>query len=741
MKISRTCVFAAIAAIPASVVAEVATTATPSTAETQGNAVLEEIMVTAQKRYESLQTVPIAVTAISGDALTDRGVGDPQSFARLVPNMAFSNNYGETRITLRGLSFQELATQGGEPRVAYHVDGAFMAMAGDIDGTFYDIDRVEVNRGPQGTLFGRNAIAGTVNVITRDPTPDLSGYLNAEVGDYSTSNVDGAIGGPLADGVSGRIAFQTRNHSGYDYNVPHGTDINNQSTQAVRGKLKFDRLTNFTAILSADYTQERDRVGPLFVGVDVPGATPLSEALGGQVSDSNPRHNYSGQLPFTRKTSYGTTLDAKLDLGNGYSLASLTSYRHSDFDYHVDSDDSIPLIRTNSAESAQQLTEEFRLQKDFARGNFVIGGYFYGQNYQMSTINAFYGPAAGALGIPGALTSGFAQGFTLGGDVNTRSAAGFGQVTYELTNSTALIAGARYSSEKKSKSGEFFDFDVSTPFVPNPVHAGPTQSGSVSYSNFSPRVTLEQKMGPGKLIYATFAKGFKAGGFNLGGLAPAYRPESLTDYEVGFKLDLLDQRLRINGAGFYYDYKDVQEVVALIASNEFINAAKAKLYGAEFELTFVPVQGLELDVSPAVLKSEFTDFPTFDPTNPALGSINLSGHRLPFTPQYTVSYGAQYTVDSTIGPFTVRTDGRSISQVYFDQFNTVQNSERAATILNASLGWKDLNDRLSVTAYVRNFTDKLYKNGTFVNGGAIGWVINGSYDPPRTYGVRFGVKF
>jgi iron complex outermembrane receptor protein len=743
MKISRSCILAVIAVAPAAALAQSATPATPSTADAKDSSVLGEIIVTAQKRSENVQRVPIAVTAISGDVLAARGIQDAQSFARLVPNMAFSNNYGQVRITLRGLSFQDLATQGGEPRVAYHVDGAFMAQSGDIGGTFYDIERVEVNRGPQGTLFGRNAIAGTVNVITRNPTNSLSGYLNGEVGNYSTHNLDGAISGPLADGLSARLAFQTRNHSGYEYNVPNKVDVNNQNTQAFRAKLKFDKLANFTAILSADYFREKDRDGPLFVGVDVAGATPLGVILGGQVADSNPRHNFSGQLPFTGKKSYGLNLDMNLDLGNGYSLASLTSYRHSNFEYRYDDTSSIPLIPSTGREFARQFSEELRLQKDFDRGNVVLGAYLYGQNYRMASINPFYGPAAGVLGFPPGtfLPSGYAQGFTLGGNVNTRSVAGFGQATYNITDTTTLIAGARYSRETKRKFNEFFDFDVATPFNPNFKHVGPTVSDSVTYTNFSPRVTLEQKIGPNQLIYVTFAKGFKAGGYNVGGLAPAYLPETLTDYEAGFKFDLFDRKVRINGAGFYYDYKDIQVVVAEITSNKNVNAASSKVYGAEVELNIVPVHGLQLDASAAILHSEFKSFDTFDPTNPSRGVISLAGNRLPFAPKYTLSYGAQYTFDTNIGPITVRGDGQSKSQVYFDQFNTAINSERASTILNASLGWKDVHDRLSATVFVKNITDGLYKNGTFVGGGAVGFPINGRYDPPRTYGVRFGVNF
>jgi len=660
--------------------------------------------------------------------------------------MAFSNNYGQVRITLRGLSFQDLATQGGEPRVAYHVDGAFFGMSGDIGGTFYDIERVEVNRGPQGTLFGRNAVAGTVNLVTRNPTDTLSGYLNAEVGNYSTANVDGAISGPLGGGFSGRLAFQTRNHSGYEYNVPNKVDVNNQNTQAFRGKLKYDQGGDFTAVLTADYFRERDRDGPLDIRTIVPGTVRLTEtAFGAVFHDGNPRHDFSGKLQTTAKTSYGVTLDAKLALGNNFSLVSLTNYRHSDFLYHYTDGSNIVLIDTiKGAELAKQFSQELRLEKDFDRGNFVVGGNYYHQNYSMDSVNATRGALGGLIGFPPGsfLANGYAQGFTLGGNVKTNALAGFGQLTYEITDSTKVIVGARYSWEKKQLSDNFFDFDLLTPFNPNYVHTGGGISDSVSYKNFSPRVTLEQKLGPGQLIYATFAKGFKSGGYNVSAPGdPAYLPEKLTDYEAGFKLDLLDRKLRVNGAGFYYDYKNMQVVVAQTTSNRNVNAASSKIYGAEFEITAVPVPRLQLDAAIALLHSEFKKFDTLIPFNPAAGQVSLAGNRLPFTPKYTLSYGAQYTFDTSIGAITVRGDGQTKGQTYFDQFNIPSNSEGTYTILNASITWNDSDDRFSATAFVKNITNELVLNGTFMGGGLIGFPLNGRWDPPRTYGARFGVKF
>jgi len=480
MNIFRSCILAVIAAASASALAEVAGTATPSTAQTQGAAGVEEVIVTAQKRAENVQSVPIAVTAISGDDLAAKGVSDAQALARLVPNATFSDTNGEARINLRGLGFDNLWATAAEPRVAYHVDGAYLAQTADIFGTFYDIDRVEVNRGPQGTLYGRNAIAGTVNVITRSPTPSLSGYLNTEIGSYSTHNVSGAISGPLADGVSGRIAFQTRNHSGYDWNVPANVDINNQEIQSFRGKLKFDRSANFTATLSADYTKEHDRVGGILLGLNNPDTTPLlpGEVLGGIAHDGNPRHDYSNFLPHTSRTSFGFGLDAKLDLGSDFSLTSLTSYRRSDYQYNTDIDlTTLNLINAYNHIDAQQYSEELRLQKDFSRGNFVVGTYFFGEDYKSDTLDPldlviFGAPYGGGL----------LQGLAMGGRVRDRAAAGFGQLTYNLTDTTTLIAGARSSWERKRKIDEYFVLDLASPYDPNnPLqNTGPTLNGSMS---------------------------------------------------------------------------------------------------------------------------------------------------------------------------------------------------------------------------------------------------------------------
>jgi iron complex outermembrane receptor protein len=724
-------------------IANAETAATPGVAETSESRGIADIIVTAQKRTENLQNVPIAVTAISGNVLAERGVADVQALSSLVPNVTFSDKNGEARITLRGLGFDNLFGSSAEPRTAYHVDGAYISQSADIGGTFYDIERVEVNRGPQGTLFGRNAVAGTVNLVTRSPTEHLSGYLNGEVGNYDMRNIDGAISGPLGDGVSGRIAFQTRDHSGYDYNVPNKVDINNLSTQAVRAKIKFSQSANFTATLSADYFRENDRAGGILLGFYNAGTVPPAIGAGGTISDGNPRHDFSNNLPATKRDALGFTLDANLNLGNGYSIASISSYRRSTFYYAVDIDMSnLPLISALNWIKADDYSQELRLNKDFRRGNLTVGAYFFGQSYESSARDPIDSLlfSSGYSGTIGGV-------FSLGGHTNATAFAGFGQFTYELTDTTKLIAGGRYSWERKSKSGEYAYVDA---YAPNTWSSNPRAltkappvllNGSVTFHKFSPRVTLEQKLGANQLIYATFAQGFKTGGWNLGQAQPKYDPESLTDYEIGFKIDAMDRKLRLNGAAFYYKYTDMQVSVTQAFSSMIVNAARARIYGAELEMTARPVAGLQLDASAALLKTEFTNYDTENPGINNSPLFHLADNRLPSAPTYTLNYGAQYTFDTNIGKITIRGEGRSTSNIYFDSFNQTSNMERAVTMLNTSLRWVDNSDKLSATLFVRNITNVLAKNGTFVYASFVGYPLAGDYDPPRTFGLRLGVNF
>ncbi len=708
---------------------------------------ITDIVVTAQKREQNLQDVPIAVTAVGGEELRERNITDVQKLVQIAPGVIFSSANSQARISIRGISYDGLGGSPAEARVAYHLDGVYLARTSEILSTFYDIERVEVLRGPQGTLFGRNAIAGSVSVITRDPTNEMEGYLEADVGNYSNVKLQGAAGGPIADGVSARISFMTQDRSGYDYNVPNQTDVNDLRTRAIRGKIKFEPTSSLTITLSADYFHEKDKQGQLLLGYYNPGSPIPAVAVGGIVTDGNPRHDFAGTLPSMKRNFYGFSANVNWDLGDNLDLVSITGYRHTENTVVVDVDSSsVDAIHGNLFDRARQFSEELRLQKSFDRGNFMVGLYYFTENF--FTNQTYPLDLSTLLGPP--FTNFQADGIQIGGTSKAVSWAGFAQADYDITGWLNLTVGARYGWERKKKINEYFQFRAfdalfnPIPFDPTdaPVPLGPLQNETNTYKNFSPKVTLTAKLDEDKSVYATYSKGFRSGGYNLGYNTPGFFPEKLTDYEVGFKTEFLDRRLRINGSAFIYDYKDLQVNKAnSTVGNSIQNAASAKLKGVEVEFIALPIEGLRLDGSLALMKSKFTDFTTFNDSRLGLGLLDLAGNRLPQAPKYTASYGAQYTAITGIGEMTFRAEGRSISGVYFDQFNVVENSESAFSIFNAYLNWKSNSEKLYGSLYVRNIGNKLAKNGSLVYSGITGFNINGQYDPPRTYGVTFGVRF
>ena len=381
---------------------------------------IAEIVVTAQKRSESVQKVAIAVTAIGGNALQERHVTDAAGLIGIVPNLGFNTAVGETRIAIRGITFENITATGAEARVAYHLDGVYLSRSGNINGTFFDVDRIEVLRGPQGTLFGRNAIAGAVNLISRDPTDTYEGYLQADVGNYNSVIVDGAVSGPIAEGVSFRVAGRSSDHSGYGTNLVTGTDVDNQHQRDFRAKLKIEPSENFKLILSADYTQSRGNTTYFYAG----GAYPTSFApLGLTIPSMNKLRDITSNVdPVNRSTFYGFGATATLKVADHLSVVSVTSYRHGEEYLRHDNDYTAKSL-VDPAEFgsiSHQFSEELRLQGDYDWGNFLIGGYYFTENYVSGS----------ALGINPVLFGGpdiTLDALRYGGTLKTKSYAAFAQ--------------------------------------------------------------------------------------------------------------------------------------------------------------------------------------------------------------------------------------------------------------------------------------------------------------------------
>jgi iron complex outermembrane receptor protein len=488
-----------------------------------------EIIVTAQKRAESVQRTPLAITAVGGEDLQSRQITSFESLAPSLPSVNFGKNVGFARIAIRGLGL-DASVGGHEGRVAYHTDGIYISRPSAQLATFFDISRIEVVRGPQGTLYGRNATAGAVNVITNDPEDVIGGYVKATIGNYNLFQEEGAITAPITDGVSARLAFTKTDRGGYGKNLVTGKDIDDEHSLGVRAKLRIEPTADIKVVLSADYSDQDDAAFVYhFIGRGNPLTAPRVVTLGG-TSPSDPRDTFAN-IPQTDKREIwglGSTITA--DLGD-VNLTSVTGYRSSSADVRGDHDGTqvnVSTIRT--FERSKQFSEELRLDGDIGPLKWLVGGYYFSENiYAESNFSP-------VLTFSSAFLS---RGLHFNGDLKTRAKAVFGQLDYEIVDGLTVSAGLRYSHEKKSidqrGAVELFTPETAS-YVPNYTNF---QKAAASFKSTTPRFNIEWNPAPNLMIYATYSQGFKSGGFNLTGFAPAVQPEKLKDFEGGFKTTFL----------------------------------------------------------------------------------------------------------------------------------------------------------------------------------------------------------
>jgi iron complex outermembrane receptor protein len=729
----RTAAIAILLASASLPVAAFAQDASTAPAEDQGG--IADIVVTAQKRAENVQDIPLAITAVSGDTLAERQVTGVDALATIAPSVNFGTYGGSARIAVRGIGF-DTVNPGAEGRIAYHVDGVYISRPGAQLGTFFDVERVEVLRGPQGTLYGRNATGGSINVITRQPTREPSGYANLTVGNFGRVAVDAALSGALTDGVSARIAVMSNNRGGYGKNEFTGNDIDDANQRGARVMLRLEPTEALTIDLSGDYYRENDHAyGIHYFGQYSP-AIPLRGVVLGGHTASRLRNINSEFDPKNDRELYGFSGTATLDLGD-VTLKSITAYRHSDYRVLTELDQTeLPLTIFPFFERAHQFSEELQLSGKFGRSNWIVGGYYFKENiYGGSQVTR----NLAVVGGPNRMTN----GYRAEGETDTEAMAIFGQIDFALTDAIKLIAGARYNHETIDIRDQFqLDFvrDYSPTASLNNLPGFP-RSATTSNNAFTPKLGVEYNAGNDLLLYATVSKGFKSGGFNLGVNVPAFSPEKIWAYEGGVKFTTADRALRANLAGFYYDYKNLQ--VSKVINSQVIteNAASASLYGAELELTAIPVEGLQLDGTLSYLHSEYKDFVSADPGNLAAGPRNLAGNQLTQAPKFTMNAGMQYSWPSLGGELTLRGEANHVSRVYFTAFNVNQVSQAANTKFNAFLTYRSGDDHWSGTLFARNITDKVTRANGLMSSAVVGAPVTGSVSAPRTFGATIGYRF
>jgi iron complex outermembrane receptor protein len=729
---------------------------TPAAPNSEG---IPDIVVTAQKRSESLQKVPLAVTALSGATLQRSGITDLQGATSSIPNLNLGQQVGVAKISLRGIGLESLQP-GAEGSIAFYVDGVFISRSIAALASFYDVDQVEVLRGPQGTLYGRNATGGAINIRSRAPTKDTTGYVNLTVGNYNRVVAEGAVSGTIVpDLITARVAFQTQDRSGYGRNIVTGNPIDDLNSRAIRGSLHITPSDRLTLDIVGDYYRQNDNSGGYHyfggAGFSAPGVpfSPISVTLGGRVPDRI-RDIANNTDPLNRVRSWGVHGKFSYEVAPDIELTSLTAYRELSYATKNDIDSTSAQVgNLYQGEQDWQFSQEFQLAGHNDRLNWLIGGFYFRENDRGQLAIPFDNLI---VGIPS--PNAFVRGYYGGGYIKTDALAGFGQASYEIIDHVRLTLGARYSTEKKTNRDESA-FDVFTPFDPGaPIRetlATPAGAASIvrdkRFNSFTPKVALDYQVTRDVLLYASWSKGFKSGTYSLGSFTPPVNPEKVSAFEGGIKSSLFNRRVRLNIAGFYYDYTDLQigKVVDTLTILE--NAATAKIYGVEAELQANVTDRFEIDGNASWLHARFDNYVSADPARPfgdgrtvddrGQQAFDLSGNTLSQSPNFSFQAGAQYSLPSNIGDFVLRGEVAYRSRSYFTPFNLDYISQKSFAKVNLFLNWESRNQALTASVFVKNLTNQTTVGSAYVNSVIFGVPINGYLEEPRTYGVRLGYKF
>ncbi|HWS69488.1 MAG TPA: TonB-dependent receptor [Steroidobacteraceae bacterium] len=710
---------------------------------------LQEIVVTAEKREERLLDVPAAVSALSGNALAERHFDSIEDFTGAVPNLAINNYVGEARVTIRGIG-QTSFSPAAEGSSAFHVNGVYEARPGDAAADFLDVDRIEVIRGPQGTLYGRNATGGSVNLITKRPTDKTEADLRLSFGNYDAFSTQAVVSGPLInDMLLGRIAYASEVHSGYSKNLYDGRYFDNQNAHSVRGTLVFNPHGEVTATIIGDYHEENDGdYATHFLGKGNPSVPLVGVTAGGSTipvspggSAIDPRLLNVDSIPENKRHSAGVLADASWKISDSLSAKSISAYRNSYYFVQADLDATTTQFPTDipgtsgyvQSEDAKQYSEELQLLGDSSRNHWIAGLYYFDEKVNPGYYDIGLGPTTAAFPL-------FA-----GGSTNTKAYAIFGQDAFSITDQISFTLGGRWSHETRSVDERWTsDGALLGGFGPCATLPGGLchQVSDASFQAFTPKAVLEYKFQEGLMGYVSAGRGFKSGGYSLGDLGPHYQPEYVWAYEVGIKVRSDDGRLQANAAAFHDNYSNLQ--ITEINNGILLtrNAATSKIDGLEFEGSALPNNTFEFTTALAYLHARFTQFSEADPAYPNLGAQDLEGNQLPNAPKYSadVTGAAKFPVGG-LGVLRFSAEWSWRDKVYFTEFNRSNAEQPAVATVNAFARLTAPSDRWYVEVFGKNLANRTIVSQNFVSSGSFGFPRNGQLEPPRTWGAAIWFKF
>jgi iron complex outermembrane recepter protein len=711
-------------------------------------AALEEVIVTAEKRSSNLQRTPISVTAFNSEALQSEQVHSLPDLKMLVPAMQMGETDGYAQITIRGIGISNF-TSGQESAVAFNMNEVYVSRPIAQLGGLFDVSSLEVLRGPQGTLYGRNATAGSINISTTRPTDNWSGYVSVTAGNYAAVRTEGAIGGPIvSDLLEFRVAGFEDKHDGYGKNVVTGNPVSDKDARGARGTLLFIPTSTVKVTLIGDYFEEHDNGAALhFFGstglTGLPGALAVPSRFitqGGFTTYDLQDTASPIDSKFNLRTSSVTGI---VEWSDGpFAVKSITGYRdQSSLTLSTIDPGSTGNSFYYAGEPAHQLSEELQAHYDTTRLH-VTGGLYYFQEtdqtapdqavVKKSEIDSFFG-------IPFVAPDYFVDFVDIGGTTRTKAKAVFAQGTYEILDNLSVTAGIRYSSERKEATlNDAFSLD--TPWSANMPPPAPLVEAPKTFNSTTPKVGIQEQLTPDCLVYFSYSKGFKAGGFDTSAPSPAYKPETLTDYEGGIKTTFLQDRLRLNLSGFYYDYTNLQVIQVIGVSAVTSNAGSAHVYGAEAEITARPVPQLTLDFAGSYLHARYLQYVGPSSVQPLVAEVDFSGHALDNAPDFSGHAGATYAWPVPHGSVSLRAETEFTTRVYFTPDNINMVSQGGFVKGNAFLTYERENG-WRATAFVRNISNRDTRVSGLVSIPEEGAPAHGSVAPPRTFGAEVMYKF
>ena len=790
---------------------------TPAFADTQQNALElqsrssagtgdtdapDEIIVTARRRDETAQDIPVAVSVVGGDQIDNTGSFNVGRLQQLTPTLQFySSNPRNTSVNIRGIGVPfGLTNDGIEQGVGIYVDDVYYSRVASATFDFLDVAQIEVLRGPQGTLYGKNTTAGAINISTRQPSFDLEGRTEVSIGNLGYKQIKAAVGGPLSDTLAARLAVSGTGRRGTIFNIASKKWINAQDNLGLRGQLLWRPNDDLDVTLSGDFSlQDPECCAQIYVRTG-----PTQRAIARQYAALAAAQNYTvvSTNPFDRLTDVDADLNArnelggaavkvKWDVGQG-TLTSVTAWRYWDWVPANDRDfTGLPITtKSNNPSQQEQYTQEFRYAKGGDRFDFLIGAFAYHQKIRTQGIQV-QGPAASRWLLTGALANdpSVLDNLTARNDIrlDNSSAAIFGQLSWKPVDGLTVQPGFRVNYDKKdglydsvvtNGAGQLVTFASTDPRIVAQRGVLAPQRFEAIFSdwNFSYDLTASYEIAPDILAYATYAKSFKSGGINLNGVpndaagnpilaAAVVKPESVGHYEAGIKTQFLDRKATLNFAAFRTDIRDYQALVTNgqlgVLRGYLANAEKVRTQGVEIDFSFRPSDQFNAYLNGTYVDAKYNRFsdapcppelsgggagtPLAAPGIPGNSPANcdISGLRIPGVSKWSLSYGGEVNTPTSIfgrgGQIYIGVDGNYRTRFSSNPTPSLYTNIDDYALTNYRVGFRT-DCGMNIFGYVRNLFDVDYFEQLAVPSGNTGLIV-GQPGDPRTFGLTGAITF